>query len=65
MVLLSTHNMFWLRNKKSKKGVGKQRSITYIDETMSIYHECEGRIEKSVLEERRLVSRGLPSDDKQ
>ena len=28
-----------------------------------IYHECEGRIEKNRLEDRRLTSRGLPSDD--
>ena len=29
-----------------------------------IFHECEGRIEKIRLEDRRLASRGLPSDDK-
>ena len=29
-----------------------------------IYHECEDRIEKSVPEDHRLASRGLPNDDK-
>ena len=29
------------------------------DENIRIYHECEGRIE-----DRRLASRGLPSNDK-
>ena len=33
--------------------------------TIRIYHECEGRIEKKIRsEDRRLISRGLPSDDK-
>ena len=29
-----------------------------------IHHECEDRIEKISPEDRRLASRGLPSDDK-
>ena len=29
-----------------------------------IYHEYEGRIEKSVHRDHRLASQGLPSDDK-
>ena len=32
-------------------------------DNIRICNECEGRIEKSVHEDRRLASRGLPSDD--
>ena len=32
-------------------------------DTISIHHDCEGGIEKSVPEDHRLASRGLPSYD--
>ena len=40
------------------------KEIDRMYNTIRIYHECEGRIEKIRPEDHRLASRGLASDDK-
>ena len=48
----------------AEKTLDKQQTSIADKNSIRIYHECEGRIERIRREDRRLASRGLLSDDK-
>ena len=51
--------------KDAKKHITKSEKVQKkLQQTVRIYHECEGGIEKNCPEDHQLASQGMPSDDK-